>query len=233
MKIVAVIPAYYEESRIGITVRKTKPFVDLVVVVDDGSADKTSEEAEKNGAVVIKHEKNKGAGAAIRTGINYGLKNKYDVCVVLGGDDQDDPHQIPSLLEKIKEGYDFVQGSRNLDGGKTVNIPLFRKITTTSYSFLFKILTGFPITDGSNGFRAFKLDLLNDKRINLRQKWLERYELEPYLFYKSIIYKYKVIESPVTKRYPYDHKEYSKMVPFVDWWRMIKPLLYLKLRIKK
>src|SRR3989344_2006196 len=218
MKTIAVIPAYYEESRIGITVRKTKPFVDLVVVVDDGSADKTSEEAEKNGAVVIKHEKNKGAGAAIRTGINYGLKNKYDVCVVLGGDDQDDPHQIPSLLEKIKEGYDFVQGSRNLDGGKTVNIPLFRKITTTSYSFLFKILTGFPITDCSNGFRAFKLDLLNDKRINLRQKWLERYELEPYLFYKSIIY---------------EHKEYSKMVPFVDWWRMIKPLLYLKLRIKK
>src|SRR3989338_730689 len=233
MKIVAVIPAYYEESRIGITVRKTKPFVDLVVVVDDGSADKTSEEAEKNGAVVIKHEKNKGAGAAIRTGINYGLKNKYDVCVVLGGDDQDDPHQIPSLLEDRKEGYDFVQGSRNLDGGKTVNIPLFRKITTTSYSFLFKILTGFPITDGSNGFMAFKLYLLNDKRINLRQKWLERYELEPYLFYKSIIYKYKVIESPVTKRYPYDHKEYSKMVPLVDWWRMIKPLLYLKLRIKK
>lgn len=233
MKTIAVIPAYYEEGRIGITVKKTKPFVDLVVVVDDGSSDNTKKEAEENGAFVIKHEKNKGAGAAIRTGIEYGVKEKYDVCVVLGGDDQDDPHQIPSLLEKVKNGYDFVQGSRNLDGGKTVNIPLFRKVTTTGFSLLFRVLVGFRVTDGSNGFRAFKLSLLNDKRINLGQGWLDRYELEPYLFYKAIKYKYKVTESPVTKRYPYDHKEYTKMVPLLDWWRITKPLLYLKFRIKK
>lgn len=235
MKTIAVIPAYYEEGKIGTTVKKTKPFVNKIVVINDGSTDNTSKEAEENGAFIIEHEKNMGAGAAIRTGIDYAIKNKYDVCIILGGDDQDDPNQIQRILEKIKQGYDFVQGSRYIsEGGKTINIPLFREITTKVYSFLFSFLIGKKITDGTNGFRAFKTNIFQNKNINIWQKWLNRYELEPYLYYQLIKNNFKITEVPVTKKYHEDkNKSYTKMIPVIDYWRILKPLFFLRFRIKK
>jgi len=234
MRVIAIIPAYNEEGKIGLTVKETRKVIKDVVVVDDDSKDNTYNEAKNVKAILIKHNKNKGAGAAIRTGLIFAKKNKFDICVILGGDNQDKPSEIPLLLDYINRGYDFVQGSRYIRRGNTVNIPLFRKITTIAYSIFFKFVTNCPITDGSNGFRAFRLSILDNKRINIHQKWLDRYELEPYLFYMAIKMKYKVIEAPVTKKYPKEKETgYTKMVPFLDWWRITKPLIYLKLRIKK
>jgi dolichol-phosphate mannosyltransferase len=235
MRTIAIIPAYNEEGKIGLTVKSTINSVDFVLVVNDGSSDNTDGEVKEAKGFVINHKKNRGAGAAIRTGIDYAIKNKYDVCVVLGGDNQDNGEEVPKLLEKIKQGYDFVQGSRRLRGGKTVNMPLFRRITTKSFSTFFSLLTGFEITDGSNGFRAFKVAIFKNNRINLWQKWLDRYELEPYLYYMCIKEKFKVIEIPVTKKYP-ETKEramYTKMSPLSDYWKITRPLVFLKLGIKK
>jgi len=232
-KTIAVIPALNEEGRIGVTVKKTIDFVDEVVVVNDGSSDSTVEEAKQAGANVLSHKKNKGVGAAIRTGIDYAIKKDYHICVVLGGDDQDKPSQIPDLIKTINEGYDFVQGSRYLRRGDIINIPLFRRVTTKFYSLFFGILAGFPITDGTNGFRAFRLNLFKNKKINIWQEWLNRYELEPYLYFKCILEKLKVKETPVTKKYPYGEEDYTKMIPLLDWWRITRPLIYLKFKIKK
>ncbi len=230
---VAVIPAYNEKGKIGITVKKTVPFVKKVVVVDDCSGDNTKEEAESAGAFVIRHAVNKGAGAAIRTGIDYAIKNRFDVVLVLGGDDQDNPDESVRHFAKIAKGYDFVQGSRYLDKGFTENLPMFRRITTKGYSLFFKIITGHRITDGTNGFRAFRTSIFKDKRIRMWQKWLNRYELEPYLYYMTLHLGYKVCEVPVTKRYPVGKKGYTKMVPLLDWWRITRPLIFLRLGIKK
>jgi len=167
LKTLAVIPAFNEQGKIGITVRKAKPFVDKVLVADDCSKDKTAAEAKKAGAIVISHKANQGAGAAIRTGIDYAIRHGFDVCIDMGGDDQDNPDEIPRLMKEISAGFDFVQGSRWLSEGKRVNIPLFRVITTKSYSFFFSILEGFPITDGSNGFRAFRTKMLTCGRTGL------------------------------------------------------------------
>ncbi|MBU1853746.1 MAG: hypothetical protein KJ957_06870, partial [Candidatus Omnitrophica bacterium] len=114
-----------------------------------------------------------------------------------------------------------------------VNMPLFRLVTTLMYSFLLKVITGFPVSDGTNGFRAFRLNILKDDRINLWQAWLDRYELEPYLFYKVIEYNFRVKEVPVTKYYPRKKIGYTKMVPIVSWWSILRPLILLKLGIKR
>jgi dolichol-phosphate mannosyltransferase len=240
-RIIVILPAYNEEGKIGNVVSKIKNrahnLVNAILVVDDGSSDMTAEEAKENGAIVIVHKKNSGVGAAIRTGIDYALEidKGYNIVVIMGGDDQDDPAEMPRLLTPIiEEGYDFVQGSRYLKGGKQVNIPKFRWVTTILYSLFFRMITGFPVTDGTNGYRAFRISIFNDRRINVWQDWLNKYELEPYIFYKAIKLKYKVTEAPVTKFYPKNKKiGYTKMKPFMDWWRISKPLFYLWLGVKR
>lgn len=237
--IIVILPAYNEEGKIGSAVRKVindppKGLIKTCLVVDDGSTDNTAAEAEKNGARVLKKDRNSGVGSAIREGIYFAKKNNYDIIVVMAGDDQDVPAEIPAVLEPIlKLNYDFVQGSRRLRGKRTINMPLFRRITTRIYSILFGLITGFPCTDGTNGFRAFKTDVIANPTINLDQEWLNTYELEPYLFFKLIESGYRVCEVPVTKYY---HKKvigYSKMVPFKDWWNILKPLIYLKIGLRK
>lgn len=234
MKTILVAAAYNEEGKVGTVVKRGKPFVDEVLIVDDGSKDNTYNEAKEAGAIMIKLEKNQGVGAAMRMGMKYAAKNKYDVAIFMGGDNQDSPEEIPRLLKKIEEGYDFVQGSRYLPGGATIDLPKFRQITTKLHSALFNFLVGnkFKVTDGTNGFRAYKTSIFKDPRIKMDQKWLNRYELEVYLYYKIIDQGYKLIETPVTKSYP-PGKSYSKMIPIISWWSITKPLIYLKFGIKK
>jgi len=227
MRTIAIIPAKDEEKKIGIVVsgilRYAEELVDEVIVIDDGSSDKTAIVAEKSGATVISHPKNKGVGAAIRTGIDYAIQNNFGICVVMGGDAQDDPREINRVISPIvNESYDFVQGSRFY--GAVVNFPIFRKITTYLFSLLFKIVAGVKITDASNGYRAFRTKIVKDQRINLHQDWLDRYELEPYLLLQTIKKGYKITEAPVTKMY-FKELGYSKMKPILSWWHILRPLI--------
>jgi dolichol-phosphate mannosyltransferase len=100
------------------------------------------------------------------------------------------------------------------------------------FTFLVWISTGFYGSDASNGFRAYKLSIFNDKRININQSWLNRYEFETYLHFKVITLRYKVHEVPVSKDYLSDVKNYSKMKPILDWWKMLRPLVLLKTHLK-
>ena len=89
------------------------------------------------------------------------------------------------------------------------------------------------MTDTTNGFRALRLSLFKDERINIDQEWLNTYELEPYLLFKAIQLGYKVTEVPVTKIYPPKKLGYTKMRPIVGWWSILKPIFYLGLGIKR
>lgn len=234
-----VLPAYNERSKIGKVVRKIKKdvpagCVDRVLVVDDGSTDDTAVEAENEGALVIRKPDNEGVGAAIREGITFAQDNDFSVIVVMAGDDQDSPSELPDIVDPILRGEcDFVQGSRRLLRRQTPNIPLFRRVTTKFYSLIFRLITGFPCTDGTNGFRAFTVEFTRDRRMNLNQPWLKTYELEPYLFYHAVRLGYRVREVQVTKSYHRKAVGYSKMIPGRDWWNIIKPLFYLKLGLRR
>lgn len=238
-KIIAIPPAFNEENRIGKVVSKIpKDIVDTICVVDDGSTDNTVKVAKEAGAdLVISHGKRCGLGSAIRTGIDYAISNKFDIIVILAGNDKDNPAEIPLLLNPIvEEDYDYVQGSRYLEGGVFGKMPLHRIIGTRLYPILLNIVTfgKAKATDATNGFRAYKTSIFQNKRLNIWQRWLDGTELEFYLHYQVVRYNYRIKEVPVTKLYPQikDYKNYTKVKPFVDWWKILKPMVYLTLRIK-
>lgn len=234
IRIITIIPAFNEEGKVGEVVqgiyanRRVAKLIEEVVVINDGSKDKTAEEAEEAGAKVISHRINRGAAEAIRTGLNYALEKKYDVCVIMGADTQDFPSEIPQLLEPIlQENYDFVQGSRYIKFKQTQDMPLSRAITTRVFTLLFRIAAGFPVTDASNGFRAFRLSIL--KKVKIPQK-LDRWNLEPLLYLKAIKKGFKVKEVQVTKKYDLK-RGFSKMQPITSWYSAGKPILKELLRL--
>jgi dolichol-phosphate mannosyltransferase len=235
-RVLCVAPAWNEGERIARVVKAVPTeCVDITVVVDDGSSDQTADFAESAGATVIRAVKNQGVGAAIRSGIDYAIQHGYDIVVVVSGGGKTPPEQIPRLLEPIVNGEaELAQGSRYLDGGEYLRMPLRRKIGTRGYTFLFSLFCLHRVTDASSGFRAIKLSIFNDKRINLWQDWLDRYELEPYLLFKALRLGHKVVEVPVTIEYPKtDGIAYTKMRAITDWWKIFRPILFLGLGLKR
>ena len=238
-RVLAIIPAFNEEKNVGKVISKVQrhpELIDTILVVDDHSTDNTSHYAKEMGAVVVRHEENLGVGAGIRTGIDYGIKNKFDIAVILSGDNQHEPDELPVVLGPvINSEFDVVQGSRYLKGGKTVNQTVFRKISTRFYTVLFFLFTFRRCSDVTNGFRAINIEKLsNDQSINIYQNWLNRYELEVYLLYHFYTSReYLVKEVPITIYYHGKKTNWTKMVPFVDWWRILRPIIFLRFGIKK
>ena len=233
--IIVVMPCWNEEGKVGQGVsRVPRDMVDTVCVVNNGSIDRTAEEAREAGATVIDHPKNQGAGGGIRSGLVYGRRNEFDLLAVLAGDNQDDPEDLRHVADRlIDDDLDYVQGSRWMKDGQRINMTASRKVLTWIYSFLFARFFGAPISDATNGFRLFKAEILDDSRIDLWQDWLLAYELEPYLLIKTCELGYRVGEEPVKKTYHQDMRDNTKMVPFKSWWSILRPIFYLRLGIKK
>ena len=125
---IACIPAFNEEGRIASVIVRARRRVDAVVVCDDGSGDLTGEIAEGLGAVVVRHGRNLGKGAALRSAFLRARELGADVVVMLDADGQHDPEEIPGLVEPILKGAaDMVVGSRYAEGSKT-DAPLYRAI---------------------------------------------------------------------------------------------------------
>ncbi|MBU1448233.1 glycosyltransferase family 2 protein [Patescibacteria group bacterium] len=155
MKVIAVIPGFREETRIGETVRGVLTYVAVAVVVDDGSPDQTAERAKEAGAVVLRHRLNRGQGAALKTGTEAALRLGADVVLHVDADGQHDPASIPALLAPISsQEADVVFGSRFL--GEAVGIPLSRRLLLAAARTFNALAVGVPrrVTDPQSGFRA-------------------------------------------------------------------------------
>ena len=148
-----VLPAFNEEVSIGSVVLLARQHADRVIVVDDGSSDRTAEIAENAGAEVIVHSLNSGKGVALKTG--FEAAEGSDVIVTMDSDGQHNPSDIPKLVAPILEGVaDMVNGSRYLNGnGKTT--PVYRRVGQTILDTATNMNSGLKITDSQSGFRAF------------------------------------------------------------------------------
>lgn len=194
MKTVALIAAYREEKRIGNVIKQTKKYVDNIIVVDDGSDDKTREVAKRAGAEVIRYEKNRGKGYATKIGLVKARSLKPEIIILLDADGQHDPKYIPSFIDAIKNGADYVYGKRNLH-----NYPFNRKIGNWSLIILTNLLCPTKIRDIESGYRAFTYQVA--KKLVLRS---ERYELEMDFAYEAWRNKLKIsyVEIKVPHYYP-------------------------------
>lgn len=235
LRVLAVAPVFDEEKKIGEVVRRVpRDVVDETLVVDDGSKDRSASVARELGATVLSLPKTSGVGAALREGYRYGLAHGYDVVVVMAGNNKDAPEEIPALLDPIADGRaDFVQGSRYLK--KSANfgdMPYYRRVATRVHPVLFSLAAQKLVTESTNGFRAVTRKVLEDPRIDMGQSWLNAYELEVYLYLRAVQLGYRTVEVPVTKIYPPKQLGQTKMKPFSGWWSILRPLVYVGLKIR-
>ena len=233
--VAVVIPALNEAGKIGRVLDKIPRDGRFeAIVVDDGSTDGTGDEARAHGAaLVVRHERRMGVGAAIRDGFLAGIERGRPWLALVSGDDQHEPAELVGALGAALAAHaDYVQGSRWRRGGRVVGPGGSRVTGTRIYSAVFSVLVFHRVTDATNGFRVFRSSILADPKIDIDQDWLESYELEPYLLYKAIRRGYRVVEYPVTVRY-HASEGYTKMRGIRDWWRLFRPAFLLRLGVKR
>jgi polyprenyl-phospho-N-acetylgalactosaminyl synthase len=218
MKIFCVIPALNEAATISDVIKKIKPLTSEVVVVDDGSLDKTAELAAASGAVVLKHPINRGQGAALETGNQYSLNKGAEIIFHFDADGQFSLEDIPAILAPIiNNEADAVLGSRFLE--KRSNLPwLKEKIFMPIARLVNRLLFGVVLTDPQSGFRALSAEAW--RKIKIKQDGMAHCSEIIAKIFKN---KLRVREVPITVRYDNFGQRFGGGV------RIIKDLLLAKL----
>jgi len=195
--IIAAIPAYNEEKNIAKVVLQVRRYVDKVVVCDDGSMDLTAEIAEKLGAMVVRHHKNTGKGAALRTALEYLKQLNPDVVVTMDADGQHDPNETPRIIKPIIEGKaDMVIGSRFVEGSET-DAPLYRRLGLKLVNSVSRKSGKGVARDTQSGFRAYSAKVID----LMQQCEASGYGVETEQLSAAVRNGLRVMEVPITVRY--------------------------------
>ncbi|WP_456416200.1 glycosyltransferase family 2 protein [Methanocaldococcus sp.] len=194
-----VIPAYNEEKMISTTLKNLKKEgYKNIIVVDDGSKDKTYELAKKEDVIVCRHILNRGLGGALGTGIKCALLYKPKVIVTFDADGQHHPKDVEKVVKPIFEGYDFVIGSRMMDKNELKNMPLVKRIGNFGLNFITYLMGGYLVTDSQSGLRAFSYEAA--KKI-VKELKSDRYEVSSEFIILAKKNKLKLKEVPIKTIY--------------------------------
>ncbi len=208
IKAVAIIPALNEELAIGTVVILTKLHVDQVIVIDDGSIDKTPIIAKSAGAHVITLSKNQGKASAIFCGIEYARSCDAEVLIMIDGDGQHNPDEIPLLINKIlQKKVDMVVGSRQIGDRHShsrSSIPLYRSFGQRTLDIATNFGSSYKSTDSQSGFRA-----LSKRAIENMNFQSEGYNIESDMNHHFARLGFSIVEVPISVRYdvPNKHKK--------------------------
>ena len=208
-----LIPAYNAGLTISELIERTSKFVNKsdIVVVDDGSKDQTSTIAQRAGAVVLKHKRNKGKGEALKTGFRYALEKNYNVLITMDADLQHDPESIPDFVRMAENTSGIIIGTRK----RNLKImPFARWLTNNLTSAIVSVLSGQSVRDSQSGYRLISTEVL--KSLKLESK---KYDLESEILIKAKRKGFKIDEVPVKTIYGGGK---SFINPLIDTGRFIK-----------
>lgn len=201
-----IIPVYNEETtlpRVLAQVRRATPS-SAIVVVDDGSTDRSPELAQQHGDIwLVRHDSNRGYGQSLITGFAHAISESYDVAVTIDCDEQHEPQRIPDFLRAIAHA-DIVSGSRYLDPTMPGDPPPEDRLRINQ-EFVAKLgaITGFPITDAWCGFKAYRIDAL--RKFALTEP---SYGMPLQVWVQAAYHHLQVIELPVARIYKNPHRQF-------------------------
>ena len=214
-KCVAIIPAFDEGNTIYSVVSGVKQYIPNVIVIDDGSSDNTTAYAEKAGATVLRHNINRGKGAALKTGFKYALMNGTDLVIVLDGDGQHNPSDLAIFMKALyKTDADIIIGDRLRDNG---NMPLGRKLTNSASSGLISLLLGKRLIDVHCGYRCIRANVLKDIILEC-----DKFDIDIELIIKAVKQGFTLKEINIETIYCNGN---SKIKPFGDTIRYFRTLI--------
>jgi glycosyltransferase involved in cell wall biosynthesis len=220
--VTVLVAAYNEAPVIGDVVRQALRALPSgeVLVVDDGSTDGTDRAAADAGARVLRLPANGGKGVAVRRGLSA---SRGEVIVLIDGDGQDDPTEIPRLLEALQPGVDLVVGSRFIGRFEPGAITAVNHWGNRILTAVINVLFSTALTDTQAGFKAFRAGTL--RRVNLHA---ERFDIEVDLLLGILLAGGRIVEVPV-RRAPRQHGE-SRLSSLRDGVRILRRIVALRLR---
>jgi len=199
-----------------------------IIICDGGSTDgSTGEQAMKAlgvNTLLVKDDVGK-QGAQLRMGIFFALKRNYQGIVTIDGNNKDSIEDVPRFIEKLKEGYDFVQGSRFIAGGVAINTPLIRYLSVRLlHAPIISLTAKRRYTDTTNAYRAYSKKYLTHPKVQPLRDIFQTYELLAYLSTRASQLHLKTTEIPVARAYPEKGKIPTKITPFKGNGELLKIL---------
>lgn len=229
---VVLIPIINEGSRIIKELKRAyryhvSDFADIVLC-DGGSIDGCTEETQIKrlnvNSLLVKQDVGK-QGAQLRMGIWWALQRGYKGIITIDGNNKDSIEDVPLFIEKLKKGYDFIQGSRFVKGGRAVNTPLLRLLSVKFiHAPIISITAKHRFTDTTNAYRAYSARYLLDERVKPLREIFMTYELLAYLSVRATQLGYKACEIPVTRAYPQKGRTPTKISFFKGNGNLMKIL---------
>lgn len=234
-RIAVIVPAYNEEKLISRVITTAPEFVDRIIIVDDASRDATSEVVSTfvcqmpERICLIRHDKNQGVGGAILTGHKQALEENMDVMVIMAGDAQMDPEDLPGILDPVVDGTaDFSKGNRFISGEAWLKMPKVRFFANAGLSFLNKFASGFwHISDPQCGYTAATADIL--KKVDL-DRIRSDYHFENSMLIHLNMVNARVVDVPIRAIYGIGEKSginhlkalfsFSLFLFKAFWWRL-------------
>jgi dolichol-phosphate mannosyltransferase len=231
---VVLIPIINEGERIRKELQRAANaqihnYADLVIC-DGGSTDGcTKEESLRHlhvNTLLVKQDEGR-QGAQLRMGIWWALQRGYKGVITIDGNNKDSIEDVPRFIEKLEEGYDFVQGSRFVKGGKAIHTPWIRNLSVRLiHAPMISWTAGQRFTDTTNAYRAYSAKYLQDARVQPLRDIFMTYELLAYLSVRATQIGLKACEIPVTRAYPKKGKVPTK----ISFWKGNSELMKILLR---
>lgn len=230
---VLLIPVINEGEKIIHELERAKnynisDYVDIVICdgnSSDGSIVRTKLEKLMVNTVLIKQDDGK-QGAQLRMGIWWSIQRGYKGIITVDGNDKDSIEDTPKFIGKLEEGYDFIQGSRFIKGGKAINTPIMRYLSIKCiHAPIISITAHRRFTDTTNNFRGYSMQYIKDKRVQPLRDIFVSYELLAYFSVRATQLGYKVCEIPVTRAYPSKGRTPTKIRFFKGNKELLKILL--------